>query len=60
MVGENGKVLETREEIFIVPSLSQKEVRLISNCILRTTAWPVSGEEGLKNPYMLDEAVNVS
>jgi len=56
-VGENDKIIESREETIIVPNLYEKEVTLFSECILNDTASPVSGEEGLKNQRVLDAAI---
>jgi predicted dehydrogenase len=57
MIGENDKVIESREEKFKVPDLYEKEVTLFSECILNNTASPVPGEEGLKNQRVLDAAI---
>ena len=59
VLGEKDKIIEEHEENFVVPNLYEKEVTLFSNCILRNTASPVSGEEGLKNQFVLDEAMRV-
>jgi len=56
-VGENDRIIESREETFVVPNLYEKEVTLFSECILNNTASPVSGEEGLKNQRVLDAAI---
>ena len=60
VLGKNGTIAETREEKIAVPNLYEKEVTLFSNCILHNTASPVSGEEGLKNQFVLDEVMKVS
>jgi 1,5-anhydro-D-fructose reductase (1,5-anhydro-D-mannitol-forming) len=60
VLGKNGVIAETREEKIIVPNLYEKEVALFSNCILRNTASPVPGEEGLKNHLVLDDAMKTS
>jgi predicted dehydrogenase len=57
VIGENDKVIETREENIVVPNLYEKEITLFSNCILNKTASPIPGEEGLKNQLVLDEAM---
>jgi len=57
VVGENDKITESREEVFAVPNLYEKEVTLFSECILNNTASPVPGEEGLKNQRVLDAAI---
>jgi predicted dehydrogenase len=57
MVGENDKIVESREEKFKVPNLYEKEVTLFSECILNNTASPIPGEEGLKNQRVLDSAI---
>jgi predicted dehydrogenase len=56
-VGENDKISEMREETIIVPNLYEREVTLFSECIINNTASPISGEEGLKNQRVLDEAM---
>jgi 1,5-anhydro-D-fructose reductase (1,5-anhydro-D-mannitol-forming) len=60
VLGKNGTIVETREEKIVVPNLYEKEVTLFSNCIRHNTASPVSGEEGLKNQLVLDEAIKIS
>lgn len=60
MLGENDKIIERRDEIIIVPNLYEKEISLFSESILNNTASPISGEEGLKNQIVLDEAMKVS
>jgi 1,5-anhydro-D-fructose reductase (1,5-anhydro-D-mannitol-forming) len=57
VLGKNGAVAETREELIVVPNLYEKEVTLFSESILNNTALPVPGEEGLKNQIVLDEAM---
>ncbi len=57
VVGENDKITESREEVFVVPNLYEKEVTLFSECILNNTVSPVPGEEGLKNQRVLDAAI---
>jgi predicted dehydrogenase len=57
MLGHNNLVSETREEIIIVPNLYEKEVTAFSESILNNSAPPISGEEGLKNQIVLDEAM---
>jgi predicted dehydrogenase len=57
MIGENDKVMDSREEKFNVPNLYEKEVTLFSECILNNTVSPIPGEEGLKNQYVLDAAI---
>jgi predicted dehydrogenase len=59
VLGKKGAIAETREEKIVVPNLYEKEVTLFSNCILHNTASPVSGEEGLKNQLVLDEAIKI-
>ncbi len=60
VLGKNGVPSETQEEKIIVPNLYEKEVTLFSESILRHTASPVPGEEGLKNQRVLDEAMKGS
>jgi predicted dehydrogenase len=57
IIGKNDNVDETREEIIVVPDLYEKEISLFSDCILNNTESPISGEEGLKNQLVLDEAM---
>jgi predicted dehydrogenase len=59
VLGENDRIIETREEKFVVPNLYEKEVTLFSESILNNTPVPVPGEEGLKNQLVLDEAMKV-
>jgi predicted dehydrogenase len=59
ILGENDKITEMREETIIVPNLYEKEVTLFSECILNNTASPIPAEEGLKNQYVLDEAMSI-
>ncbi|MBN1398107.1 MAG: Gfo/Idh/MocA family oxidoreductase [Bacteroidetes bacterium] len=54
---ENDKIVESREETFVVPNLYEKEVTLFSDCIINNTASPIPCEEGLKNQRVLDEAI---
>jgi predicted dehydrogenase len=57
MLGENDKIIESREETIVVPNLYEKEVTLFSKCILNNTTSPIPGEEGLKNQRVLDAAM---
>jgi predicted dehydrogenase len=58
-IGENDKIIETREETIIVPNLYEKEVTLFSDCIINNTVPPIPGEEGLKNQRVIDEAIKI-
>jgi predicted dehydrogenase len=57
MQGEHDKVIESYEETIVVPNLYIQEVSLFSKCILKNTASPIGGEEGLKNQRVLDAAM---
>jgi predicted dehydrogenase len=57
IIGKNDNVDETRDEMIVVPDLYEKEISLFSDCILNNTESPISGEEGLKNQLVLDEAM---
>jgi 1,5-anhydro-D-fructose reductase (1,5-anhydro-D-mannitol-forming) len=57
VLGKNGEAFKTWEEQIVVPNLYEKEVTLFSDSILNNTAPPISGEEGLKNQRVLDEAM---
>jgi predicted dehydrogenase len=59
VLGKNGTAAKTRKEKIIVPNLYEKEVTLFSESILNNTMPPVTGEEGLKNQRVLDEAMKV-
>jgi predicted dehydrogenase len=59
VLGENDKILESRQETFVVPNIYEKEISLFSDCILNDTASPIPGEEGLKNQRVLDDAMKV-
>ena len=48
VLGENDKIMKSREETIVVPNLYEKEVTLFSECILSNTASPIPGEVGLK------------
>jgi predicted dehydrogenase len=56
-IGENDKILESREETIVVPDLYEKEVTLFSDCIINNSVSPVPGEEGLINQKFLEEAL---
>jgi 1,5-anhydro-D-fructose reductase (1,5-anhydro-D-mannitol-forming) len=57
VLGKNGMAAETSEEIVVIPNLYEKEVTLFSESILKNTAVPIPGNEGLKNQLVLDEAM---
>ena len=59
VIGKNGEAGETREETIIVPNLYEKEVTLFSDAILKNLPPPISGEEGLINQRVLDEAMKL-
>jgi predicted dehydrogenase len=55
---EDGAVQHESEE-FDVPNLYVREVNLFSECILNNTEPPLTGENGLRNQRVLDEAMNL-
>jgi predicted dehydrogenase len=57
LLGENDRIVETREEVIVVPNLYEKEISLFSDCILNNTPSPIPGEEGLINQRVIDEAM---
>jgi len=56
---ENDKIIEESEEKIVIPNLYEKEVTLFSESILNKTPISIPGEEGLKNQFVLDEAMKV-
>jgi 1,5-anhydro-D-fructose reductase (1,5-anhydro-D-mannitol-forming) len=56
-LGKNGTASETQTEKIDVPNLYENEITFFSESILNNTPSPISGEEGLKNQRVLDNAV---
>jgi predicted dehydrogenase len=57
--GKNGILTETITEKVQVPNIYEKEISHFSDCIINDKEPFVSGEEGLKNQLILDEAIKV-
>lgn len=59
VLSKNDKIIEEREEKIVIPNLYEKEVTLFSESILNNTPIYIPAEEGLKNQFVLDEAMKV-
>ncbi len=55
--GKDGKASGTITEDIEVPNIYEKEITHFSDCIINNTEPLITGEDGLKNQVILDEAI---